>query len=45
MEEVRSAIKILTGKSRGNRPLGNLRRRWKNNIRIYIKEIEVNESN
>ena len=28
MEEVRSALKILTSKSRGKRPVGWPRRRW-----------------
>ena len=28
MEEGRSPFKILTGKPRGNRPLGGPRRRW-----------------
>ena len=34
MEEGMSAFKNLTGKSTGNRPLGRLRRRWENNIRM-----------
>ena len=42
MEEGRSAFKILTGKPTGNRTLGGPRRRWVNNIRIYLKEIGVN---
>ena len=37
MEEGRSAFKILTGKPTGKRPLGRLRRRWKDNIKIELK--------
>ena len=39
MEEGRTAFKILTGKSTGKRPLGTPRRRWKDNIRIDLKEM------
>ena len=46
MEEGRSAFKILTGKPRGNRPLGRPRRRWEDNIRIlYLNEIGINTRN
>ena len=41
MEEGRSAFQILTGKPTGNRPLGRLRRRWVNNITMYLKEIGI----
>ena len=34
MEEGRSDLKILTGKSTGKRPLGRPRRRWEDNIRM-----------
>ena len=44
MEEGRSAFKILTGKPSGKRPLGQPRRRWKNNIRMNLKEIFVGVS-
>ena len=40
MEEGRSAFKILTGKTTGKRPLGRHRRRWEDNIRMGLKEIE-----
>ena len=43
--EGRSALKILTGKHTGNRPLGRPRRRWEDNIRIDLKEIAVNRMN
>ena len=45
MEEGRSAIKILTGKPIGKRPLGRLRRRWEDNIRMDLKEIGINSGN
>ena len=38
-EEGRSAFKILTGTTAGKRPLGRSRRRWEENIRMYLKEI------
>ena len=34
MEEGRNAFKILTNTSKGKRPLGRPRRRWKENVRI-----------
>ena len=37
MEEDRSAFKILTGKPRGKRPLLKLKRRWEDNIRMYLR--------
>jgi hypothetical protein len=37
MEEGRSAFKILTGTPAGKRPLGRPRRRWEDNIRMYLK--------
>ena len=40
MEEGRSALKMLRSK-----PLGRPRRRWKDNIRIDLKEICVNTRN
>ena len=45
MEEDRSAFKILTGKTTGKRPLGRSRRRWEDNIRIDLKEIDINTKN
>ena len=45
MEEGRSALEILTGKPIGKRPLGRPRRRWKDNIRMDIKEIGINTRN
>ena len=45
MEEGRSAFKILTGKPTGKRPLRRPRRRWEDNIRIYLKQIDINVGN
>ena len=40
--EDRSALKILSGKPKGKRPLGRLRRRWEDNIRMDRKEVSIN---
>ena len=45
MEEGRSAFKILTGKPTGKRPLGRHRRRWEDNIIMYLEEIGINAGN
>jgi hypothetical protein len=45
MEERRSAFKFFTGKLIGNRPLGRLRRRWEDSIRMDFKEIDVSTKN
>jgi hypothetical protein len=37
MEEGNSALKILTGKPTGKRPLGWPRRRWEENIRMDLR--------
>ena len=42
MEGGRSAFEILTGKPTGKRPLGRLRRRWEDNIRMDLEEIGIN---
>jgi hypothetical protein len=38
MGEIRNAYKILVGKPKGNRVLGTLRRRWKDNVKKNLKE-------
>ena len=43
--EGRSAFKILRGKPTGTRHLGRPRRRWEDNIRIYLEEIDINAGN
>ena len=45
MEEGRSALKILTGKPTGKRPLGTPRRRWEDNIRMDLEEIGIYAGN
>ena len=45
MEEGTNTFKILTGKSRGKRPLGRPRRRWEDNIRMDLKEMCFNTRN
>ena len=40
-----SAFKILTGKPTGKMLLGRPKRRWEDNIRIYLKEIGVSTRN
>jgi hypothetical protein len=39
MGEMRSAYKILVGKSEGKRPRGRPRRKWEDDIRIDVKEV------
>jgi hypothetical protein len=39
MGEGRGVHRVLVGKSEGNSPLGRLRRRWKNNIKIYVQDV------
>ena len=38
-------FKILTDKPTGKRPLGRPRRRWEDNIRVDLKEIDTNTRN
>ena len=40
MEEGRNALKMLTGKYTGKRPLGRTRRRWED-----LEEIDINAGN
>jgi hypothetical protein len=39
MGEVRDAYNILVGKPEGRRPLGRRRCRWKDNIKMDLREI------
>ena len=41
----RSAVKIVTDKPTGKRPLGKPRHRWEENIRRDLKEIGINTRN
>jgi hypothetical protein len=40
MRARRNAYRILVGKPEGKRPLGRRRRRWMNNIKMDLREIE-----
>jgi hypothetical protein len=39
MGEERKVYKVLVGKPEGKRPLGRPRRRWKDGIRMDLREI------
>ena len=39
MGEERGAYRVLVGKAEGKRPLGRLRRRWVDNIRMDLQEV------
>jgi hypothetical protein len=39
MWEMRNASKVLVRKPEGKRPLGRRRRRWEDNIKMYVREI------
>ena len=45
MEEGRSAFKIITGTPARKRPLGKPRRRWEDNIKMDLKEMDINTRN
>ena len=40
MGEGRGAYRVLVGKPEGRRPLGRPRRRWEDNIRMGLREVE-----
>ena len=39
MAKSRGVYKVLVGKPDGKRPLGRLRRRWEDNIKIDLQEV------
>jgi hypothetical protein len=43
MGEKRTAYRLLVGKPEGRRPLGRPRRRWVDNIRIYLGEVRCGD--
>ena len=45
VEEDKSAFKILVDKPTGKKPLGRIRRRWEDNIRMDLKEMGFNATN
>jgi hypothetical protein len=40
MEDGRGVYRVLVGKPDGKRPLGRPRRRWEDNIRMDLQEVE-----
>jgi len=40
MGEGRSVHRVLVGKPEGKRPLGRPRRRWEDNIKVDLQEVE-----
>ena len=40
MRERRGVYRILVGKPEGKRPLGRPRRRWEDNIKMHLQEVE-----
>jgi hypothetical protein len=45
MEEGRDVYRVLVGKPEGKRPLGRPRRRWKDNIKVDLREIGIDGAN
>jgi hypothetical protein len=39
MGEERGVRRVLVGKPEGKRPLGRPRRRWEDNIKMYLQEV------
>ena len=39
MRERRGVFRVLVGIPEGQRPLGSARRRWENNIKMYLLEV------
>jgi hypothetical protein len=45
MGEGRDVYGVLVGRPEGRRPLGRPRRRWEGNIKMNLREIEINGTN
>jgi hypothetical protein len=43
MRKKRNAYRLLVGKPEGKRPLGRLRRRWVDNIRMDLGEVGLGD--
>jgi hypothetical protein len=45
MGEGRGVYRVLVGRPEGKRPLGRPRRRWEDNIKMDLREIEIDGAN
>jgi hypothetical protein len=45
MEEGRGVYRVLVGRSEFKRPLGRPRRKWKDNIKLHLREIGIDRAN
>ena len=45
MEQSRNAYRVLVGKPEGKRPLERPRRRWEDNIKMYLREVGCDAGN
>jgi hypothetical protein len=43
--ERRGVYRVLVGRPEGKRPLGRPRRRWEDNIKMYLREIGIDVAN
>jgi hypothetical protein len=43
--ERRGVCRILVGRPEGKRPVGRPRRRWEDNIKMYLREIGIDGTN
>jgi hypothetical protein len=45
MEVGKGVYRVFVGRPEGKRPLGRPRRSWENNIKLYLREIGIDEEN
>jgi hypothetical protein len=45
MGEGRGVYRVLVGRPEGQKPLGRFKRRWENNIKLDLREIEIDGAN
>jgi hypothetical protein len=45
MGEGRGVYRVLVGRPEGKRPLGSPRRRWEDNIKLYLRDVGIDEAN
>jgi hypothetical protein len=45
MGEGRGVYRFLVGRPEGKRPLGRPRRRWEDNMKIYLRELWIDVAN